>query len=109
MKGRAAALLLISLQGCSFPPGGPDAPSRPEVAPATRFSRESDMNRQWRLRRLSELQRALGAPVRVMAIPGGGNPPGFAVVYGRDPETGCIDAFALQEGDDPLITAYHCR
>lgn len=71
--------------------------------------REYAMNQRWQNRPLSELKAALGEPQVVMQIPGGGNPPGFAAVYGADPTTGCIDAFAFFDGDDPVIRVYHCR
>ena len=67
------------------------------------------MNEQWQNHRYSELVAALGTPTMVMNIPGGGNPPGFAVVFGRDPATGCIDAFAMMYGTDPIVRTYYCR
>lgn len=67
------------------------------------------MNQQWQSRRLSDLKAALGTPRMLLNIPGGGNPPGFVAVYGRDAATGCIDAFALLPGTDPVIRVYHCR
>ena len=67
------------------------------------------MNGQWQDRRYSELVATRGEPLLVLNIPGGGSPPGFAVVYGLDPLTGCIDSFALVHGRDPTIRIYHCR
>ena len=67
------------------------------------------MNGQWQHRHFSELVATLREPLLVLNIPGGGNPPGFAVVYGRDALTGCIDAFALVYGRDPTIRMYYCR
>ena len=86
---------------------GPTAGAAGSDSP--RLRRELDMNGQWQNRRLSELVAALGEPQLIMNIPGGGNPPGFVVVYWLDPPTGCIDAFALLYGRDPPIRIYHCR
>ena len=72
-------------------------------------SREMLMNEQWVNHRYSELVAVMGTPSMIMNIPGGGQPPGFAVVYGRDPKTGCIDAFAMMYAKDPIIRQYHCR
>ena len=83
-----------------------DGPPRGSVA---RMQRELAMNLQWQNRSFSELKAALGQPVLVMHIPGGGNPPGFAAVYGVDPVSGCIDAFALLYGNDPIVRVYYCR
>jgi hypothetical protein len=71
--------------------------------------REREMNARWQQRRYTELLAALGTPKRVMAIPGGGNPPSFAVVYGLDAVSGCVDAFAISMEDDPKVRIYHCR
>jgi hypothetical protein len=76
---------------------------------ANRYQRELEMNRQWQNRPLSELVSTLGEPRITMNIPGGGNPPGFAVVYGQDARTGCIDAFAVNAGREPKIRIYYCR
>src|SRR4051812_20745779 len=76
--------------------------------PAARRQREADMNREWQNRPLADLIRVLGRPRMVMNIPGGGMPPGYAVVYGPDPDTGCIDAFAIAERGNPVVRAYHC-
>ena len=76
---------------------------------ANRYQRELEMNRQWQNRPLSELVSTLGQPRITMNIPGGGNPPGFAVVYGQDERTGCIDAFAVNAGREPRIRIYYCR
>jgi hypothetical protein len=75
----------------------------------SRSERETEMNRQWQNKRLSELVEAYGRPRMVMNIPGGGMPPSFAVVYGPDPASGCIDAFAVSSIGDPVIRIYHCR
>jgi hypothetical protein len=85
--------------------------ARPEhdAGEGPRMAREAAMNNQWQSRRLSELLHERGPPTLVMNIPGGGNPPGFVVVYGVDRPTGCIDAFALMPAQDPVIRVYHCR
>lgn len=71
--------------------------------------REFNMNRRWQNRPLRELTSAMGEPRLIMDIPGGGNPPGFVVVYGTDAGSGCTDAFALMHGSDPVVRVYHCR
>jgi hypothetical protein len=78
---------------------------------AARYQREIDMNRQWQNRPLSELVASAGKPKLTMNIPGGGNPPGFVVVYGVDDRTGCIDAFAMNAAvtREPTVRIYHCR
>ena len=76
---------------------------------SSRYQRELEMNRQWQHRPLSELVATLGQPRITMNIPGGGNPPGFAVVYGQDARTGCIDAFAVNASREPTIRIYYCR
>ncbi len=76
---------------------------------STRLGREVVLNQKWQNRRFSELKAALGQPRLIMNIPGGGNPPGFVAVYGADPVTGCIDAFAFIPSSDPIVRVYHCR
>jgi len=73
------------------------------------LGREVNMNRRWQNHRLSELLSALGQPLMLLSIPGGGNPPGFVALYGVDPQSGCIDAFAFVYDTDPIIRVYHCR
>lgn len=79
------------------------------IGASSRVQREVAMNRKWQNRTFTDLKAALGPPRLIMAIPGGGNPPGFVAVYSADPETGCIDAFAFFHGGDPVIRVYHCR
>ncbi|MEJ8835806.1 hypothetical protein [Ramlibacter sp. AN1133] len=87
-------------------------PSHPTFSGAgtlARAERESEMNRQWQNKPLAELLDAYGRPRMVMNIPGGGMPPSFAVVYGTDPGSGCIDAFAVSSRGNPVVRIYHCR
>lgn len=112
-RARAALALglAVLLVGCAQTPPERESSERLR-APDRRNAqlwRETAMNRQWQNRRFSELVAAMGEPARVMNIPGGGNPPGFAAVFGHDPETGCIDAFALMPASDPIIRDYYCR
>lgn len=74
-----------------------------------RSVREAEMNRQWQNRPLAELMGELGRPKMILNIPGGGMPPSFAVVYGPDPDSGCVDAFAISSRGEPLVRIYHCR
>lgn len=76
---------------------------------ADRNLRELQMNERWQWRPMSELVATLGEPVLVMNIPGGGNPPGFAVVFHQDRASGCIDAFAMMPARDPVVRNYYCR
>ena len=96
------------LAGCAIAPA--ELRAHRQHGPASvRAQREALMNASWQQHRYEELVEALGKPKRVMSIPGGGNPPGFAVVYDLDPATGCIDAFAISAGADPVVRIYHCR
>jgi hypothetical protein len=111
----ALALAAVLLSSCQQMPIERTPPKRAKPTPIHHLSqnvqREATMTEQWQNHRYSELVAALGTPTMVMNIPGGGSPPGFAVVFGRDPRTGCIDAFALMYGggQDPVVRAYHCR
>lgn len=67
------------------------------------------MNARWQGRTLAELVRVRGEPRDTMSIPGGGDPPGLISVYERDPASGCVDAFALVYGPEPVIRNYYCR
>ena len=77
----------------------------------SRQQREAEMNRQWQNRPLADLLATAGEPELTMNIPGGGNPPGFVVVYGLHSRSGCIDAFAVSTGTvrEPTVRVYHCR
>ena len=99
---RVAALApLLVVAGCAdlerFATEARDAPPV-AFSGGSRHQREMEMNRQWQNRSLSELKAMVGEPQLTMNIPGGGNPPGFVVVYGLDNRSGCIDAFAISTG-----------
>lgn len=111
---RAVAALAIALAaaGCAdleaaARSGEPEA----RLSAAARYQRELDMNRQWQNRPLSDLVANAGKPKLTMNIPGGGNPPGFVVVYGLDDRSGCIDAFAINAAvtREPTVRIYYCR
>lgn len=87
----------------------PPAPDEPAPSRAGRVAREAEMNHAWIDHTLDELLLALGPPWRLYDIPGGGNPPGFVVVYPRDPASCCLDAFALAYGPQTRVRAYLCR
>ncbi len=95
---------MLAGSGCAVPPERLASPDGP-----TRAAREQEMNDRWRNHTLAELVRARGEPRDTMTIPGGGNPPGFISVYERDPVSGCVDAFALVYGPEPVIRNYYCR
>jgi len=111
-RGTWGLALVLGLGACAegeyrrIPREHPDFTS---ASKAARVERESQMNREWQNRSLTELMDSKGKPKMVMAIPGGGNPPSFAVVYDRDPDSGCIDAFAVSSRGEPVIRIYHCR
>ena len=98
---------MLACSACTTAPEGTPAPER--TSGVTRATREQAMNARWQNHTLAELVRVRGAPRETMTIPGGGNPPGFIGVYERDPESGCVDAFALMEGPEPVIRSYYCR
>jgi len=110
--GAAVLLIALAASGCRqmmLEASLQDAPPEGSRGSSSRTGREALMNGQWQNRHFSELIAAKGEPLLIMHIPGGGNPPGFAAVYGVDPVTGCLDAFALLYGADPTIRVYHCR
>jgi hypothetical protein len=104
----AALLAAAWLTGCSLTPEQGGAAGE-RTNSLSRNLREREMNLRWQDHRMSELRASLGAPVAMLDIPGGGNPPGFVLVYPRDAATGCLDAFALVYGRDPVIRTYQCR
>lgn len=115
MRRRALALVLALMgAGCQHGPLEQLVHDSPACSgecgdSSSRLGREVGMNRRWQNHRLSELISVLGQPRLIMNIPAGGSPPGFAAVYGQDPITGCIDAFAFIYDSDPVIRVYHCR
>jgi hypothetical protein len=109
-----AVAFAFGLSGCAEGelrriPRGQEHPTFSTASTVARHQREDEMNRIWQNRPLGELVAELGRPKMVMNIPGGGMPPSFAVVYGPDPGTGCIDAFAISSRGDPVVRIYHCR
>jgi hypothetical protein len=86
-------------------------PAREDRDPSRllREAREAEMNRQWENRTYAELLLGKGTPRILLDIPGGGSPPGFVVVYPRDPVSGCLDVFAMMYGRQILVRAYQCR
>jgi hypothetical protein len=112
LRHAAAVALALAAGGCADLEGvagtdGPDA----RQGTAARYQRELDMNRRWQNRPLSDLVATSGKPQLTMNIPGGGNPPGFVVVYGLDDRSGCIDAFAINAAvtREPTVRIYYCR
>ncbi|MBC5764018.1 hypothetical protein [Ramlibacter albus] len=105
---RWICVAVLPLAACRHAPPA-EHPLMGLSSPMARQARETAMNSVWQNHTLSELVAAKGRPVLVMQIPGGGNPPGFVVVYGIDPDTGCIDAFAVSHDGDPRVRIYHCR
>ena len=113
MRSTLLLALVALLAGCAdflreARTGDPQAALDREFA-QLRLGREAAMNQRWQNHHYSELLAALGTPARVLNIPGGGNPPGFVAVFERNDASGCIDAFALMYGADPVVRVYHCR
>lgn len=96
--------MVLACSACSTVPDATPTPQR-----EARATREEVMNARWQNHTLAELVRARGAPRDTMTIPGGGNPGGFITVYEKDPESGCVDAFAFMYGPEPVIRNYYCR
>jgi hypothetical protein len=111
-RAACAIALALAAAGCAdLERTARSSPHPVSQGTAARYQREIDMNRQWQNRPLSELVASAGKPKLTMNIPGGGNPPGFVVVYGVDDRTGCIDAFAMNAAvkSEPTVRIYHCR
>lgn len=112
LRPAAALAITLAAAGCAGLEGAA-RPGQPDVArsAAARYQRELDMNRQWQNRPLRDLVANAGKPQLTMNIPGGGNPPGFVVVYGLDDRSGCIDAFAINAAvtREPTVRIYYCR
>ena len=99
-----AFALLVA--GCSVTPR---APAPPDPVRASRNAHEARMIGAWQDLTLQQLLHAKGPPRLLLDIPGGGNPPGFVMVYPRDPATGCLDTFALTFGPESKVRSYQCR
>jgi hypothetical protein len=103
----AAAVAAICASCASTPDDLPK--HRRNASLSERLMRETVMNETWQRRRYADLVEKMGKPKRLMTIPGGGNPPSFVADYGLDPATGCIDAFAITHGENPIVRDYYCR
>ena len=105
---RCCALGAIALlaAGCSVPvrPLPPPDPLR-----ASRMAREAQMTQVWQDQTLQQVLQARGRPQVLLDIPGGGNPPGFVLVYPRDAATGCLDTFTMAFGAQARVRSYQCR
>ena len=102
----AAGALALLAAACSTEPRMGDMP---EPVRASRAERERQINAEWQNHTLRELVERWGPPHQMLNIPGGGNPPGFVLVYLRDEGSGCIDAFAVAYGDVTRVRLYQCR
>lgn len=102
----AAGALALLAGGCSVDPTWAPAPQQMRVS---RAERERRINAEWQNHTLRELVDEWGPPSRMLEIPGGGNPPGFVMVYRRDEGTGCLDAFAIMYGEVMRVRGYLCR
>jgi hypothetical protein len=109
LRHASAFALLLFGAGCAEVARDTRSDPSPAGAMAMRQQREAEMNREWQNRPLAQLVAVLGKPRLTMGIPGGGNPPGFVVVYGEDGASGCIDAFAMNVGREPTVRLYYCR
>jgi len=102
----AVGACVMLAAGCAVAPGAPPLDESVRVGRATR---ERQLNDAWQNHSLRELVDTLGPPRQLLDIPGGGNPPGFVAVYGRDPGSGCVDAFAVMYGAVTRVRLYLCR
>ena len=102
----AAGALALAVAGCAVDPSPERAPEPPR---ASRATRERQINDAWQNHTLGELIAQWGLPRQLLDIPGGGNPPGFVLVYPPDAATGCIDAFAMAFGEVTRVRIYQCR
>jgi hypothetical protein len=102
----AAGLLAALASACSIDPRWVDGA---EAARASRGARERQMTLAWQDHSLRELIAAWGPPRQYLDLPGGGNPPGFVLVYPRDGASGCLDTFAVAYGEEVRVRSYHCR
>ena len=111
MRGRgermaAAGAVALLAGGCSI---DPRMVAPPEPLRASHAAREAELNQAWQNHTLAELLRGMGQPRQLLDIPGGGNPPGFVLVYPRDATTGCLDTFAVMYGREIRVRLYQCR
>lgn len=70
---------------------------------------ESAMRKQWADKPYRELVKHMGRKGYVMDIPRYGWPASSAVVYGVNAATGCVDAFLVLHGKEPMVKDYFCR
>jgi hypothetical protein len=102
----AAGALALLATGCGIDPRWADAP--PPLR-TSRAAREREINDAWQNQTVRDLIARWGPPRLLLDIPGGGNPPGFVLVYRRDEGTGCIDTFAVMYGAVTRVRSYQCR
>jgi len=101
-----AALVMAgfaSLTGCA------PYPLDTAAVAATESGREAAMRKRWADKPYRELVKEMGREGLVMDIPRYGWPPSSAVVFGIDDASGCVDAFLVVHGKEPLIKDYFCR
>jgi hypothetical protein len=94
-----------SLSGCAPNPVGDTA----YAAAVSQTGREAAMRKRWADKPYRELVKERGHEGLVMDIPRYGWPPSSAVVFGIDDASGCVDAFLVVHGKEPLIKDYFCR
>lgn len=102
-----AGMLAVLAAGCGIDPLADSAPQ--PLLSAGRAQRERQLNEDWQNHTLRELVDRWGPPWRMLEIPGGGNPPGFIMVYPRDEGTGCLDTFSIMYGPVTRVRGYQCR
>lgn len=98
-----AVSLLSLLSGCGAQPLADAA------ANSSQSAREAAMRERWTDKPYRELVKDRGRQGLVLDIPRYGWPPSSAVVYGVDSASGCIDAFLVIHGKEPIIKDYFCR
>ena len=107
---RSLATIIVStaalMSGCVPMPQEADAAFK---AAASQAGRERTMREHWVDKPYRELVQYMGREGLVMDIPRYGWPPSSAVGFGVDDVSGCVDAFLVIHGKEPLIKDYFCR
>lgn len=106
-----AAILVVALlglmSGCALTPE--EMATLAAIKSESPDGKETVMRKRWIDKPYRELVKHMGREGRIMDIPRYGWPPSSAVVFGFNEATGCIDAFFVLHGEEPMIKDYFCR
>lgn len=101
-------LACMLLGGCAGMPAA--KPDSRNAAAQARDLREQRMQSSWVGHPYEDLIRAFGAPGMIMNIPAYRPWKASVVVYeGQQDNAGCVDAFVVEHGGQPVIYDYFCR